>query len=151
ASDPGRDYVSPIFLPGDKLLFTTNSIVEPGAPQHMDEYERGTTTQMGIMNIDGTGEELGARNLSHRTMPSLASDGRVIFTQWDHLGPMNAGHLMFVNQDMTELREAFGKEGTAASNSNVHAQEISPGRFVVIATSRNRTFNSGALIDVRLG
>ena len=55
------------------------------------------------------------------------SDGRVMFTQWDHLGPMNAGHLMFVNQDMQELREAFGKEGTGASNSTLKAQEISPG------------------------
>ena len=27
-------------------------------------------------------------------MPSLASDGRVIVTQWDHLGPENSGHLI---------------------------------------------------------
>ena len=59
------------------------------------------------INRDGTAEELGPRNLSHRTQPSLASDGRVIFTQWDHLGGENSGHLMFVNQDMQELREGF--------------------------------------------
>ena len=151
ATDPGRDYVSPIFLPGNKIMFTTNNVVEPGAPQHKDEYERGTTTQMGIMDIDGTHEELGPRNLSHRTAPSLASDGRVIFTQWDHLGEENSGHLMFMNTDMTELREAFGKEGTGASNSTLKAQEIAPGRFVGIATARNRTINAGALIDIRLG
>ncbi|MBA3460249.1 MAG: hypothetical protein H0T46_09840 [Deltaproteobacteria bacterium] len=150
-TDPARDYVSPIFLPGDKIMFTTNSIVESGARQHRDEYERGTTLQLGRINIDGTGEELGARNLSHRTFPTLMSDGRVMFTQWDHLGGMNAGHLMFVNQDMTNLREAFGKEGTGASNSTLKAQEISPGRFVAIATSRSRTIQAGALVDVRLG
>src|SRR6185312_4695553 len=98
-----------------------------------------------------TNEQLGPRNLSHRTAPSLASDGRVIFTQWDHLGPENSGHLMFMNTDMTELREAFGKEGTGASNSTLKAQEISPGRFVAIATARNRTINAGALVDIRLG
>lgn len=125
ATDPMRDYVSPIFLPGDKIMFTTNAVVEPGAPQHVDEYERRTTTQMGTINVDGTGEQLGPRNLSHRTQPSLASDGRVIFTQWDHLGPENAGHLMFMNQDMTELREAFGKEGTSPSNSTLKAVEES--------------------------
>ena len=75
---------------------------------------------MGIINTDGTGEQLGPRNLSHRTAPFLASDGRVIFTQWDHLGPENQGDLMFMNTDMTELREAFGKEGdSAASNSTL--------------------------------
>ncbi|HEY0481545.1 MAG TPA: hypothetical protein VGD37_28710 [Kofleriaceae bacterium] len=151
ATDPQRDFVSPIFLPDNRVMFTTNAVVEAGAPQHRDEYERGTTIQLGRVNLDGTHLELGPRNLSHRTAPSLASDGRVIFTQWDHLGPENSGHLMFVNQDMEELREGFGKEGTGASNSTLKASEISPGRFVAIATSRNRTINAGALIDIRLG
>jgi mono/diheme cytochrome c family protein len=149
--DPGRDYVSPIWLPGDKIMFTTNAVVEQGARQHVDEYERGVTLQIGRINKDGTNEELGPRNLSHRTFPSLVADGRVILTQWDHLGPMNAGHLHFMSPDMTDLREAFGKEGTGASNSTLKAREISPGRFVAIATARNRTIQSGALIDVRLG
>jgi hypothetical protein len=164
ATDPGRDYVNPIYLPGDKIMFTTNLAVNNTAmdpstnqpidmmpPQHRDEYERGVTLQVGTINIDGTGEVLGPRNLSHRTFPTLTSDGRVMFTQWDHLGPVNAGHLMFMNTDMTELREAFGKEGTGASNSTLKAREISPGRFVGIATSRDRTIQSGALIDIRLG
>jgi hypothetical protein len=164
ATDPGRDYVTPIFLPGNKLMFMTNGVVSNTAldsttnqpidmrpPQHVDEYERGTTLQVGTMNIDGTGEVLGPRNLSHRTFPTLTSDGRVMLTQWDHLGPVNAGHLMFMNTDMTELREAFGKEGTGAANSTLKAQEISPGRFVAIATSRDRTIQAGALIDIRLG
>ncbi|HEU0037384.1 MAG TPA: hypothetical protein VFQ53_42530 [Kofleriaceae bacterium] len=150
-TDPGRDYVNPIFLPGDKILFTTNSVVETGARQHVDEYERGVTLQLGRINTDGTNEELGPRNLSHRTFPTLASDGRVAFTQWDHLGPVNAGHMMFVNQDMQELREGFGKEGTGASNSTIKVQEISPGRFIGIATSRDRTVQAGGLIDIRLG
>jgi hypothetical protein len=150
-TDPDRDYVSPIFLPGDKIMFTTNAVVEAGAPQHQDEYERGTTIQIGRINKDGTSEELGPRNLSHRTFPTLMSDGHVMITQWDHLGTMNAGHLMFMNQDMTQLREGFGKEGTAASNSTLKAREIAPGRFVAIATARNRTIQAGALIDVRLG
>lgn len=150
-TDPGRDYSMPIFLPGDKILYTSNAVVEAGAPQHRDEYERGTTLQLGRINADGTGDELGPRNLSHRTFPTLASDGRIMFTQWDHLGSMNEGNLMFANQDMTNLREAFGKEGTEASNSTLKAREISPGRFVAIATARNRTVQSGALIDIRLG
>lgn len=151
ATDPQRDYVSPIFLPGDYIMFTSSAVVEKGAPQHRDEYERGVTTQLGRVKIDGTGLELGPRNLSHRTAPSLASDGRVIFTQWDHLGTENSGHLMFVNQDMQELREGFGKESKGASNSVLKAREISPGRYIAIATARNRTLNAGALIDVRLG
>jgi hypothetical protein len=151
ASDPQRDFVSPIFLPGDRILFMTNAVVEAGAPQHKDEYERGKTTQVGRMNVDGTNIELGPRNLSHRSFPSLASDGRVVFTQWDHLGGENSGHLMFMSPDMQNLREGFGKEGSGISNSVVKASEIAPGRFVAIATARSRTLTSGELIDIRLG
>ena len=158
-TDPGRDYVNPIWLPGNKIMFTTNAPVleldragDAVAPrQHVDEYERGVTLQVGRINRDGTLEELGPRNLSHRTFPTLVSDGRIMLTQWDHLGPVNAGHLMYMNPDFTDLREAFGKEGTGASNSTLKAREVSPGRFLAIATSRDRTIQSGALIDVRLG
>jgi len=149
--DPGRDTVSPIFVPGGRVMFTTNAVVEPGAPQHADEYERGTTIQLGTVNLDGSDLQLGPRNLSHRTAPTLASDGRVVFTQWDHLGPENSGHLMRVTPDMQDLREVFGKEGTSPSNSTLKAREISPGRFIAIATSRSRTITAGTLIDIRVG
>src|SRR5262245_13563361 len=94
ATDATRDHVYPIFAPKNRIVFVTNEVVEPGAKQHRDEYERGTTTQLGSITIDGTGEALGARNLSHRTAPTMLSDGRVLFTQWDHLGDTNEGNLM---------------------------------------------------------
>ena len=68
------------------------------------------------------------------TQMHVISNGRVMFTQWDHLGTQNAGHLMFANQDMQALREGFGKEGTGASNSTLKAQEVSPGRLWAVAT-----------------
>jgi hypothetical protein len=150
-TDPQRDYVSPIFLPGNKIMFTTNAVVERGAPQHRDEYERGETLQLGVMNSDGTGETLGPRHLSHRVFPTLLSDGRVMITQWEHLGPMNAGFLTIVNPDMTSVREGFGKENTGITNSYLKAHEISPGRVIAIGTARDRTVQAGTLIDIRLG
>lgn len=150
-TDPNRDYITPVFLPGDRIMFMTNAIVEEGAPQHRDEYERGTTTQVGVINRDGTGESLGARNLSHRVFPTVLSDGRVMMTQWDHLGGMNSGHLLIANPDMTVVREAFGKEGTGVTNSYLKAVEVSPGRVVAIGSSRDRTIQSGAILDIRLG
>jgi hypothetical protein len=151
ATDPTRDYQYPVFLPGDKIMFMTNAVVEPGAPQHVDEYERGETLQLGVMSKDGTNELLGARNLSHRVFPSLLSDGTVVATQWDHLGDENSGHLMIFNPDMTRMREAFGKEGTGITNSYLKAREIAPGRVIAIGTARDRTVQSGTLLDIRLG
>lgn len=150
-TNPNRDYINPVFLPEGRIMFMTNEVVEEGAPQHRDEYERGTTTQIGVMTADGAEFELGARNLSHRVFPSVLSDGRVILTQWDHLGDQNAGHLLIANPDMSTFREGFGKEGSGVANSYLKAVEVAPGRVVAIATSRDRTVQAGALIQAFLG
>jgi hypothetical protein len=150
--DPGRDFTMPVFLTGGKVMFMTNTVVEGnGSPQFQDEYERGTTLQVGFVNRDGTGMTLGARNLSHRVHPQTLSNGRVIFTQWDHLAGMNAGHLMQMNPDGTNMREFFGKEGTGLTNSYLKAVEVSPGRVLAIGTSRDRTIQSGKILDIRMG
>lgn len=150
-TDPGHDYVYPTVLPGDRILFATNAVVEEGAPQFRDEYERGTTLQLGSIGIDGSDERLYSRNLSHRITSTVLSTGEVLFTQWDHVNRMNAGQLVRMNPDGTRVREAFGKEGTGAANSYYKAVEISPGRIAAIASSRDRTFQSGAILDIRLG
>src|SRR5262249_45968672 len=148
-TDPMHDAVYPIFAAADRVIFMTNEVVEPGAKQFRDEYERGTSSQFGAVSLDGTNLVLGPRNLSHRVSPTMTRDGRVMFSQWDHEGEMNAGHLMFVNSDFTNLRECFGKEGTGVTNSYLKAVEVEPGRIVTIATSRDRTFQSGKTIDVQ--
>jgi hypothetical protein len=150
-TNPNHDYVTPVFLPGDRIFFTTNAVVEEGTPQFRDEYERRETSQVGVINRDGSNEILGARNLSHRTFPTVLSDGRVMVTHWDHLGDMNSGHLVIMNPDMTRVREAFGKEGTGATNSYYKAVEVSPGRVIAIGSSRDRTVQAGTILDIRLG
>jgi hypothetical protein len=150
-TDPGSDYVYPTFLPGDRVLFATNAVVEEGAPQFRDEYERGTTLQLGSIAIDGSDEKLFSRNLSHRITSTVLSTGEVLVTQWDHLNTMNAGLLIRMNPDGTRVREAFGKQGTGATNSYYKTVEVSPGRVVAIGSSRDRTFQSGAILDIRLG
>jgi hypothetical protein len=150
-TDPSRDYVAPFWVPGEKIVYTTNAVANDANPQHEDEYERGVTLQLGRIDASGANDTIAPRNLSHRTFPSLQSDGTMIMTQWDHLGPMNAGHLIVMNPDFTNMKEAWGKEGTGASNSTIKAREIAPGRYVAIATARDRTIQAGALIDIRLG
>ncbi|HWN70816.1 MAG TPA: hypothetical protein VNM90_24410, partial [Haliangium sp.] len=70
-TNPNHDYITPAFVPGDRIFFSTNAVVEDGAPQFRDEYERGETVQVGVINRDGSNETLGARNLSHRIFPTV--------------------------------------------------------------------------------
>src|SRR5439155_15530242 len=108
----------PIYLPAGKILYVTNKSVEgPAVPQFRDEYERATTAQVATVSLDGSGEALGPRNVSHRVAPTLLSDGRILLTEWRHLGDVNEGDLTIMNQDMTQVREAFGREGKGLTNA----------------------------------
>ena len=170
----GNDFVYPLYLPGDQILFMSNQNVESEtdsmSQQFKDEYERATTAQVGTMNVDGSKLTLGPRNVSHRVAPTLLPDGHVLYTEWMHMGDVNAGHLRMMNTDMTGMKEAFGDElaaGNASANSYLRARYVSskdvsvplpdgtthhghelPG--VAIATSRDRTLQAGQLMLVDL-
>jgi hypothetical protein len=155
------DYVYPIFIPGQRVMFMASKSVEAGSPQFQDEYERQRTAQVGTVGVDGSGELLGPRNVSHRVAPALLPDGNVLYTEWRHLGDVNDGHLRIMNADMTGMREAFGGEGPGGvANSYLkgrHVETIKNGtgrdtyRIVTVATSRDRTLQSGKLLLVDLG
>jgi hypothetical protein len=151
-----NDYVYPIFLPGQKLMFTTNKNVEADTPQFEDEYERAVTAQVGTINLDGSNEVLGPRNVSHRVAPALLPDGHVLYTEWRHLGPVNDGHLRLINGDMTTMREAFGGEagGVGGTNSYLRgrfvAQTPTGVQIVAVGTSRDRTLQAGKLLLINL-
>jgi hypothetical protein len=154
------DYVYPIYLPGQRVMFTTNENVEEGTPQFQDEYERAVTAQVGTMSLDGKNKELGPRNVSHRVAPALMPDGRVMFTEWRHLGDVNDGHLRMMNADMTGVREAFGSELDAAraqtqTNSYLRARYVATKngslQIVAVGTSRDRTLQAGKLLLASLG
>jgi Hydrazine synthase alpha subunit middle domain len=174
-SEGGNDYVYPMYLPGSKIFFTSNRNVEndmtsgtfdADSQQFKDEYERATTAQVGTMNLDGSGLQFGARNVSHRVAPTLLADGHVLYTEWRHMGDVNDGHLRQMNGDMTGMREAFGGEqgGNGGTNSYLKARYVqtiprtdasgnvlTPDvQLVAVATSRDRTLQSGKLFLIDL-
>jgi hypothetical protein len=151
-TDGPNDEVYPLYIPGGRIMFVTNRNVEGAAvPQFRDEYERATTAQAASMKLDGSDMILGPRNVSHRVAPALLSDGRIIATEWRHLGDTNEGDLTILNQDLTGVKEGFGREGKGICNSYLHAKEISPGKIVTICTSRDRTYQAGAIAVLDLG
>jgi hypothetical protein len=151
-TDGPNDEVYPIYLPAGRLFYVTNRNVEGGAmPQFRDEYERATTAQVATMKLDGSDQVLGPRNVSHRVAPTLLSDGRVLLTEWRHLGETNEGDLTIMQQDLTGVREGFGRESKGLTNSYLRAKEYAPGQLVVIGTSRDRTYQAGKILQVNLG
>ena len=151
-TDGPADEVYPIYLPAGRIFYVTNRNVEGGAmPQFRDEYERATTAQVATMKLDGSDQILGPRNVSHRVAPTLLSDGRVLLTEWRHLGETNEGDLTIMQQDLTGVREGFGREGKGLTNSYLRAKEYAPGQLVAIGTSRDRTYQAGKILKINLG
>jgi hypothetical protein len=159
------DYVYPLYLPGGKIFFTTSRNVENDmssltfdaeSKQFRDEYERQTTAQVGTMNLDGTNVQLGPRNVSHRVSPALLPSGKVLFTEWRHMGMINDGHLRTMNTDMTGFQEAFGGEdgGNGGTNSYLKARVVQSSgantQLIAISTSRDRTLQAGKLFLIDL-
>ncbi len=151
-TDGGNDEVYAIYLPAGRIFYMTNKNVEgPEVPQFRDEYERATTAQAASMLLDGSNQVLGARNVSHRVSPVLLPDGRIMTTEWRHLGNTNEGDLITMNQDLTGVREGFGREGKAITNSHLRARYAGDGKVVAIGTSRDRTYQSGKIVLINLG
>jgi hypothetical protein len=151
-TDGPNDQVYPVYMPAGRLFFVTNQNVEgTEVPQFNDEYERAVTAQVATISIDGSDQQLGPRNVSHRVAPTMLADGRILTTEWRHLGETNEGDLTILNQDMTGTREAFGREGKGITNNYLRAKEVSPGSIIAIGTARDRTFQSGKLVLIDLG
>ncbi|MEM9190249.1 MAG: hypothetical protein AAGF12_13780 [Myxococcota bacterium] len=140
--------MEPVVLPGDRLAFTTTEAIGPFG-QRRDEYERGRPSQMGTVSITAgdADRRLCTENLSFRSDPSLMSDGRILFSNWEHLGNRNDMKLFAMNPDCTSMVAVFGEFGKRF-NSAVQPVELAPGRFVAVATSREGTYRAGALIEV---
>jgi hypothetical protein len=80
--------VSPIYGSDDRIIFTSDCPRNGDRltyPQ-LDEYESAATvTGIWSMQADGSDRRLLDHAVSGDFTPQLASDGRLIFTRWDHL------------------------------------------------------------------
>lgn len=146
----GDDDVQPAWLPGDKIAFVTNQgYTEMGT--RADEYNHGRqVTQLAFVTLSGgeADRKLCSQNLSNTVTPFAMRDGRVGFSRWEHLENVNDAKMFAANPDCTQMVAIGGQHGKP-SNSLVQAVETNePNVFVAVATSRNRTIQSGALVKI---
>lgn len=150
----------PIFVPGGRVAYISTYQLGSELPAdenpfgrlglRRDEYERAAAPQLAVISTEGGNPTVCAQNLSHIAEPFLLQNGQIGFSRWEHLGPLNDVKLFRVNPDCSGMEGIMVRDGLPA-NSFVQASELDPGTFVSIATSRNRTIQSGSLfrIDAR--
>ncbi|MBC7170772.1 MAG: hypothetical protein H5U40_00005, partial [Polyangiaceae bacterium] len=147
-----HDDVKPIFVPGDRIAFVTNQPFTSMGTR-ADEYNHSRVVSQLATIAEATGDadrRVCSHNLSHSADPFLLSDGRIAFSRWEHLGPVNDVKLFAMNPDCSQMIAIAGQHDKPG-NSLVQVAELSAGQFVGIVTSRERTIQAGAIyrIDAR--
>ncbi len=153
-----QDDVSPIYVPGGLVAFTTNQMYTAMGTR-ADEYEHSREAlQMATISIAGgdADRHLFSQNLSHTVAPFLRYDGRIAFSQWEHFASTNDVKLRLVNPDGTQQVGIAGEFDGAQNDQGqgkpgdalFSVKEISPNVMVGIVTARDRTIHSGALVQI---
>ncbi len=143
--------VKPVWLPGDRIAFVTNEpYTEMGTRANEYEHQRDVT-QLGTISaqVGDADRRLCAQNLSHTADPFLMSDGRVGFSQWEHLGPVNDVKLRAVNPDCTGEIALAGQHGKPG-NSIVQVREVEQGVFYAVVMPRSGTMQGGSLVRIEV-
>lgn len=144
-----QDDINPIFIAGGRIVFATNEMyTEMGT--RADEYEHGrVVSQLATISVDGgdADRRLFAQNLSHTVAPFIRSDGKLGYSRWEHLGPVNDVKIMAANPDGTNMLAVAGQHDKPV-NSLVNVRETSPNVMIAIGTTRDRTIHAGTLVQV---
>ncbi len=144
-----QDDINPIYMAGGRIAFATNEMyTEMGT--RADEYEHGrVVSQLATISVDGgdADRRLFAQNLSHTVAPFVRTDGKLGYSRWEHLGPVNDVKILAANPDGTNMIAVAGEHGKPV-NSLINVREISPNVMIAIGTTRDRTIHSGTLLEV---
>ncbi len=143
------DDVKPIFVPGDRIAFVSNQPYTVMGTR-ADEYNHSRVVSQLVTISEASGDadrRVCSQNLSHSADPFLLSDGRIAFSRWEHLGPVNDVKLFAMNPDCSQMLAIAGQHDKPG-NSLVQVSEIGEGRFVGIVTSRERTIQAGAVYEI---
>ncbi|MGD9842016.1 MAG: hypothetical protein AB7F79_07770 [Steroidobacteraceae bacterium] len=125
-AEEGQD-VSPHYLPDGQVVFSSTRQSASKAVLIQDEGKTGFEAQdedrnesafvLHVMNADGTSIQQFSFNQSHDLDPTVLSDGRVLFSRWDHARGTNKNgvHFYTTNPDGTNTQLLYG----AASHTTV--------------------------------
>ena len=117
----------------------------------MDEDENEFAFNLHVINDDGTGVKQISFNQSHDLDPSVMSDGRIVFSRWDHAGNNDAVNLYRMNPDGSNLELLYGNESHDTGPGGAIIQfmqprEVEDGRVMALVRPFTDTEGGGELI-----
>jgi hypothetical protein len=154
------DDVDPAYLPaGRGYVFSSNrqtqtkSVINGVEVFAVDEYERERVLNLHTMDADGGAITQISVNQSHDRNPVVKSNGDIMFSRWEHVGPRNRFAIFKAKPDGTDMFVLYGAH--SPGNSFLHPREMDPagqfrGQVASSLMSLSGTREGGALmlIDV---
>ena len=151
--------VSPAYLPDGRIVFSSTRqkssqavLINEGKPQFIaqDEARTEPAFDLHVISADRTQIDQIDFNQSDDRDPTVLSDGRILFTRWNHFPGKDQMDLYTVNPDGTDLQLYYGAQshmtGTNGSPVEfVHAHEMPDGRILIIARQYSGVDFGGAL------
>lgn len=117
------DDYDPAYLPNGQILFTSNR------PGFVDEYNHRDAEVLHVMNADGSNIEQISFNASDDFDPIVKSNGQIVYTRWEHHGPINRFPLFFTNPDGHGTFTFFSPHNR---RTFFHPREMADGSMVVV-------------------
>jgi len=135
----------PYYLPNGRIVFSS------AKPGFRDEYDRDPCRLLFSSNPDGSDVDQLTFNLSTDSATIVLSDGRLLFTSWqhhaEHQGEAGVFAICTCNPDGTVFT-MFTGNAREANNTKSYAQQLADGRVVFVDSAGHRHYNSGGLSAV---
>lgn len=160
-NEAGQD-VAPHYLPDGRIVFSSTRqrqakaiLLDEGKPQFeaLDEDRDDPALVLHVMNANGTDIKQLSFNQSHDFDPTVLTDGRVLFSRWDHAPGRSSVHLYTMNPDGTQLQLYYGAHSHTTGTDGATVQFMAPrqlpdGRIMTTLRPFTDTNGGGELVFI---
>ena len=160
-ANAGHDF-APHYLPDGRIVFTSTRqrqskaiLLDEGKPQYdaQDESRDEPSFVLHVMNADGSDIHQISFNQSHDLDPSVLTDGRIVFTRWDHAPGHDEFNVYAMRPDGTGLELLYGAHSHDTGTDGSDIQFLDPrlmanGHLLVRAQRFDAPYEGGELLDI---
>jgi hypothetical protein len=162
SADTAPDTVNDVacaYLPDGRMVFSSTRqknaeaiLINEGKPQFIAEDEARTEPafDLHVISADRTLIDQIDFNPSDDRDPTVLSDGRILFSRWNHFPGKDQMDLYTINPDGTDLQLYYGAQSHMTGTNGtavefVHPHEMADGRILAIARQYTGVDFGGAL------
>jgi len=143
------DDIDPAFLPDGRIVFSSTrqkNTSEIRGYIYANENSQTPASVLHTMTANGENIEQISFNQSNDINPTVASDGKIIFSRWENQGHRNQLSIYSANPDGTDMNVLYGAHSPGEAFLN--PRELPDGRLISTVLPMVGTWEGGALLTI---